>query len=266
MSHINSCAFSISNTPGTSGAFTVSAAISGPYRVPRSADNGKTFKLHVSEGSAWEVCDSVYTHSGTSMSRGALEDSSTGSRINFTSAAVVQVISASAAQLETAATTLTEAARAASYGFYVASDGTNKQTITDATWSVLNGGSSGVLRAVDYNAGSVWSADANGRATLPAGRWLIGGCATIEQVDVGQRIFVAVSKNGSVSPAPHRLLARSGPAAAINFVGLSGSTIVESNGSDYFSLVVLVDGSATHLVSNTANYTYFWAQYLGPVL
>lgn len=73
------------------GAFTISTASSG-YRTFGAGDDGLTFDgVTIKEGTAWEVRDGcVYTHSGTSLSRGTLQDSSTGSAIAFTSAAVVQ--------------------------------------------------------------------------------------------------------------------------------------------------------------------------------
>jgi hypothetical protein len=90
---INACAFTISNTPGTSGAFTVSAADTGPVRAPAAAHDGQVCRLFIYEGTAFEVrSGAIYTHSGTSMSRGTLVDSSTGSAISFTSAAIVHVI------------------------------------------------------------------------------------------------------------------------------------------------------------------------------
>lgn len=72
------------------GALTISAASSG-YRTFGAGEDGKTFDgVTIKEGTAWEVRDGcVYTHSGTSLSRGTLMDSSTGSAIAFTSAAVV---------------------------------------------------------------------------------------------------------------------------------------------------------------------------------
>lgn len=73
------------------GALTISTASSG-YRTFGAGDDGLTFDgVTISEGTAWEVRDGcVYTHSGTSLSRGTLMDSSTGSAVAFTSAAVVQ--------------------------------------------------------------------------------------------------------------------------------------------------------------------------------
>ena len=73
------------------GAFTISAASSG-YRSFLAADDGKTFDVVIAEGSAWEVrTGCVYTHTGTTLSRGTLEASSTGSAVAFTVAAVLTV-------------------------------------------------------------------------------------------------------------------------------------------------------------------------------
>lgn len=73
------------------GALTISTASSG-YRTFGAGDDGLTFDgVTIVEGTAWEVRDGcVYTHSGTSLSRGTLKDSSTGSAIAFTSAAIVE--------------------------------------------------------------------------------------------------------------------------------------------------------------------------------
>ncbi len=89
VSHRNRLVSTISNSPGTSGALTISAAQSG-YRTFVSGDDGLTFDVAIVDGTAWEVrTGCTYTHSGTSLSRGTLEDSSTGSAINLTSAAIV---------------------------------------------------------------------------------------------------------------------------------------------------------------------------------
>ncbi len=73
------------------GAFTVSTASSG-YVTFAAGDDGKSFDVVIVEGTAWEVCTGcVYTHSGTSLARGTLESSSTGSAVAFTTAAVLTV-------------------------------------------------------------------------------------------------------------------------------------------------------------------------------
>lgn len=264
MSQINRTYFGISNTPSTSGALTVSTAVSGPYRTLGAAHDGMSFDVSIVDGSAWEIrTGCVYTHSGTSLSRGALEDSSTGSAINLTSSALVMVTSTAGA-INAANTVLTYANRSASYGFFVANNGSDTQTTTDAGWRVMHGGSGGLLKDVQWNVGSVWSADSNGRATLPAGRWLLGGCAVADGLTSTQRLFVAIQKNGEATPS--RLLFRTPYPASTVTAGGSGSTLVESNGSDYFCLVTYVDGSGTHVFGSNPGFGYFWGQYLGPTL
>lgn len=89
--HINRLRCVVTNTPGTSGNFVVGAAPAG-RRGFSAAEDGKTFELIISEGNAWEVrTGCVYTHSTTTLTRGTLADSSTGSAINFTAAAVVSL-------------------------------------------------------------------------------------------------------------------------------------------------------------------------------
>lgn len=76
----------VSNTPGTAGAFTLSTAETG-YLGLVAGDNTKAFDILAIEGTAWEVRrDCVYTSTGTSLARGTLVTSSTGSAISFTAA------------------------------------------------------------------------------------------------------------------------------------------------------------------------------------
>lgn len=68
------------------GAATLGAALAD-YKALAAGDDGKYGDYLWKEGSSWEInrgC--VYTHTGTSLSRGTLVDSSTGSAIAFTSA------------------------------------------------------------------------------------------------------------------------------------------------------------------------------------
>lgn len=83
--------FGVLGTPGT-GAITVGTAQSG-YATLGAANDGQTFDgVTILDGTAWEVRNGcTYTHSGTSLSRGTLEDSSTGSAISLTSAATVML-------------------------------------------------------------------------------------------------------------------------------------------------------------------------------
>ena len=92
MSTLNRRRFSVTNTPGASGDFTVGPAVAPSLGLDATHD-GLSMDVTIDEGSSWEIRRAcTYTHSGTTLSRGTLEDSSTGSAISFTSAAVVRVV------------------------------------------------------------------------------------------------------------------------------------------------------------------------------
>jgi hypothetical protein len=82
----------VTNTPGTTGSFTLGSAASG-MRALQLSDHGKQFDLMITQaGLGTEVrrgC--IYSHSGTTITRGTLLTSTTGSALNFTSSAVVRV-------------------------------------------------------------------------------------------------------------------------------------------------------------------------------
>lgn len=90
--HANRVQMTVSGTPGT-GTITLGSASSG-YRTFASAYGANaTVDVLIVDGTAWEVARGcAYTHSGTTLSRGTLESSSTGSAISLTSSAIVSVI------------------------------------------------------------------------------------------------------------------------------------------------------------------------------
>jgi len=102
MSYANRRYFTVENTPGT-GALTVSTAVPGFFTM-KSGDGGKLFDIVIREDGVGEEVDRncTYTHGTTSMDRGTLEESTTGSRLSFTSAATV-FCTESAASQQTAA-------------------------------------------------------------------------------------------------------------------------------------------------------------------
>lgn len=85
----------ISNTPGTSGNFTLSTAFTNSL-LPAAADDGLAFKLNITEnGVGTEIRrNCTYTHSSTTFSRGTMVRSTgaADAALDFTSAAIVSVV------------------------------------------------------------------------------------------------------------------------------------------------------------------------------
>ncbi len=89
--HKNFVRMSVSGTPGT-GTITLGSAVSGYQSLATAYGANATVDVSITDGTAWEVArDCTYTHSGTTLTRGTLEESSTGSALSLTSAAVVTV-------------------------------------------------------------------------------------------------------------------------------------------------------------------------------
>lgn len=87
--HVDNLKVEVSGTPGT-GTATIGSAASG-CRGFVAGDDGKTFSGRWTDGTAWETATGcAYTHSGTTLARGTLLASSTGSRLSLTSAAVFE--------------------------------------------------------------------------------------------------------------------------------------------------------------------------------
>lgn len=89
--HANNVANAVSGTPGT-GTITLGSAVSGAQSFASAYGANATVDVFITDGTAWEVArNCTYTHSGTTLTRGTLESSSTGSAVSLTSAAVVRV-------------------------------------------------------------------------------------------------------------------------------------------------------------------------------
>lgn len=89
--HKNRVQMTVTGTPGT-GTITLNAASSGYQSFAAAYGANATVDVLITDGTAWEIArDCAYTHSGTTLSRGTLEASSTGSAISLTSAAAVSV-------------------------------------------------------------------------------------------------------------------------------------------------------------------------------
>jgi len=77
---------------------TLNAASSGFQSFADAYGANATVDILITQGTVWEVArDCTYTHSGTTVTRGTFEDSSTGSRITtFDNTAVVSVVATAA--------------------------------------------------------------------------------------------------------------------------------------------------------------------------
>lgn len=90
--HRNRVQMTVTGAPGT-GTITLNAATSGYQSFSSAYGANATVDILITEGTSWEVArNCTYTNSGTTVTRGTLEASSTGSAVSFTSAAVVSVI------------------------------------------------------------------------------------------------------------------------------------------------------------------------------
>jgi hypothetical protein len=91
--HANRVQMTVTGTPGT-GTITLNAATSGYQSFGTAYSSADaTVDILITEGTSWEVArNCTYTHSGTTVTRGTLEASSSGSAVSFTSAAIVSVI------------------------------------------------------------------------------------------------------------------------------------------------------------------------------
>ena len=89
MSNKNRAQFRVTAAPGLSGNFACGAALS-KRRALGAADNGLAFDVVIEDGAAWEVrIGCTYTHATLTLTRGTLEDSSTGAAIALSASAVV---------------------------------------------------------------------------------------------------------------------------------------------------------------------------------
>jgi hypothetical protein len=87
----NNVASAVSGTPGT-GTITLGSAVTGAQSFAAAYGANATVDVFITDGNAWEVARGcTYTHSGTTLTRGTLEASSTGAVLSLTSAAVVRV-------------------------------------------------------------------------------------------------------------------------------------------------------------------------------
>lgn len=208
--HINRLRCSITNTPGLAGNVVVGAATSAARRTFTATEDGKSFEPTFEDGNAWEVrTGCVYTHATSTLTRGTLVDSSTGSAIALTSSAVV-TLGPTAKQMQNL--------EAAAYGISVTDS-------SDVTFVAADAGSSRAPSgALTYtvNTSTAWAAGQAVVVYLPTSgviSFAVNGGATINGGTTTLTRDLANNAMGYV------VLSRIQGTNAYSLVGSSGSNL-----------------------------------------
>jgi len=247
--HRNRLVTAISNTPGASGALTIAAAASG-YRTFGAADDGLSFDVSIVDGTAWEIrTGCVYTHATRTLTRGTLEDSSTGSAINLTSAAVVTVTMTAGMG--------NEVNRLLDHGFvFVRNDGTTVQAFASTASTKI---ASAFTTEVTDTAG--WWDNTNKKfQPTRAGYYEIAASLCINQLAANNEVLLDLHKNGAI----HLTMCRLATGNAVMYPQPSGTAVVYLNGTtDYVEIYC----TQTSLVSRNnyagINNAWFQARFIG---
>ena len=236
-------------TTGT-GTITLGSAESG-YRGFSAGDDGKYFDVVIEDGTAWEVArECLYTHSGTTLTRGTLEDSSTGSAISLSGSAKVYVT-------ETAFRTHS----AVNGGYiFVQNDGSTSQSMTGSAWNRLRGNADSpsngpfITEVVDER--GWWDASIARFQPTIAGKYLINIGVVVTHSGTASAagtytVAAAIYKNGSgLARGPRAEFGSTAAGLANLSLGSAASAIVEMNGStDYVEPYVFVASPAGHTLS-----------------
>jgi len=240
--HRNRLLTTISNAPGLAGALTVSTASAG-YRTFAAGDDGLSFNVSIVDGAAWEIrTGCIYTHAGTSLSRGTLTDSSTGSAIALTSSALVTdaATAALAQQLEYQLDR--------SYTS-IGNTGAN-QSIPSSTNTKI----AGALNSVITNPNGWW--DATNKRFLPnrAGNYLVFGA--LQNGGTSAQLQASIYKNSSTSVCSGLF-----QSAGTYIVSTVGGVVALNGTTDWLELYAYASSSVVvgGTPNNIVNFTY-----LGP--
>ena len=244
----NNVANEVSGTPGT-GTITLGAAVTGAQSFSAAYGANATVDVFITDGAAWEVArNCTYTHSGTTLTRGTLEASSTGSALSLTSAAVVRV--ALPAEVANALD------RQISKGcVIVTADGSTTQSIAATTFTKV----STVLTTVLQDQKSWWDTSNKRFTPQRAGLYSVSGGVSIAIVDANATVIVLLYKNG----AENRMLFRGYSSDANSTNQVSGTALVELNGStDYIELYCYHSSAAAKSTEAIAGRTFFNAHFV----
>lgn len=126
---------------------------------------------------------------------------------------------------------------------FVARKNADQTGIVTATWTKLT------FQTLDVNVGGYFASD---KFTPPAGKYHLACMANISATAAGQRLAVAIYKNGAEVKSQ---LVFSG-ASGSHSIGLSA--LLEANGTDYFELWVFQASGTSGTVDGTIpSYTWF---------
>lgn len=232
VTHKNRVKMTVSGTPGT-GTITLGSASSGYQSLATAYGADATVDVVITDGTDWEVArDCAYTHSGITLSRGTLEESSTGSALNLTSAAVVAVTS-------TAARTRTYGA--AALGHVAGSDANTTMAVN-------------TLYVVDMSA---W-ATADRTYTLPTTAAVgdrIGVMVTSGNASYELLLTAATSDtlNGVAGGTEWSRVFLTGEVVIMRCVTADSAWVVEYDGRIPCVVFVRNDGTSTQSISATTN-------------
>lgn len=255
-SYKNRVGMTVTGTPGT-GTITLNAAETGYQTFASAYGANANVDILIEEGSAWEIArDCTYTHSGTTVSRGTLEASSTGSALSLTSAAKVYVIQ-TAERLNNQMLS----------GFSAYGDGSSTQTINATTTTIV----ANIYTELWDTGGFFTPSTGIFMPTLP-GLWMIGGTGVIDDMGADKylALYINHSTDGSswsTAGSKGGLLWRGCQSATSMTMGGSGAILVEANGTtDRFALAVFHNSATSEVfpaIAANRSWVRFWARYLG---
>jgi len=244
----NRVGMSVSGTPGT-GTITLASAESGYQSFATAYGANANVDVLVIDGSAWEVArDCAYTHSGTTLSRGTFEASSTGSALSLTSAAKVYVV-VSADRLSG------QIARAC---LAVYAGGGSAQTFGSSWTSVKISSPFGNAAAIDTCSG--WSVSNKRYTPTVPGKYLFIASSKTA-LNINELVGLSLYKNGAVAS----FLSLGHQARGSGTVTSSTPAgIIEMNGTtDYVELWAMVSSTSGASIASDTD-TAILAIYLGP--
>ncbi len=250
---------SVTGTPGT-GTITLNAASSGYQSFASAYGGNATVDILITDGTAWEVArDCTYTNSGTTVTRGTLEASSTGSAISLTSAAIVSVVATAGWGNDVENLLNTGALK-------LQGTGSNQTISSTSTFTKVT------CMQADYDSKSYWDNTDKVVQPLLAGRYLLLFAGLMSGIDDGKRIIfrIGVDETGGgtldSSNAQSFDLLRAYSSVASGFVGGACAAVVEADGTRSFGILAWQDSSTSAAVTGSTNGIGLYMQYLGPVI